>query len=157
MKGMKHLVQCHCVLPQFRSVDPPIFHRFVVFSVLGDDDVVVERVSKCPHCDALHRVTELGRSEIIHGRDGSSSVMNIEDVKSQLPSPLVAVLDRHKVDEATYEQALYYVNTYNTEDPIILARENLGGGKTSIKALWLRADRSLKIETTIRQEEVGVG
>ena len=83
--------------------------------------------------------------------------MNIEDVKSQLPSPLVAVLDRHKVDEATYEQALYYVYTYNTEDPIVLARENLGGGKTSIKALWLRADRSLKIETTIRQEEVGVG
>lgn len=154
MKGVKHLVQCHCVLPQFRGLDPPVFHKFVVFSVVGDDDAVVERVAKCPNCDALHRVTEIGRSEIIAGKDGSASVLDIEDVKSQLPTALVSVLDRHKVDEATYEQALYYVNTYNTEDPIVLARESLGDGKTSVKALWLRADRSLKIDTVVRQDEV---
>lgn len=154
MRGVKHLVQCHCVLPQFRGADPPIFHRFVVFSVLNDDDTVVERVARCPSCDALHRVIEIGRSEIVPGRDGSASVMDIEDVKSQLPTSLVTVLERHKVDEATYEQALYYVNTYNTEDPIVLAKESLGDGKTSIKALWLRADRSLRIETIVRQDEV---
>ena len=153
MRGIKHLVQCHCVLPQFRGADPPVFHKFVVFSVIDDSDAVVEKVSKCPNCDALHRVTELGKSEIAHGKDGSSSAMDIEDIKSQLPTALVSVLDRHKVDEATYEQALFFVNTYNTDDPIVLAREKMDG-KTSVKALWLRADRSLRIETIVRQDEV---
>jgi hypothetical protein len=154
MRGVKHLIQCHCVLPQFRGANPPIFHKFVVFSVVADDDTVVERVAKCPNCDALHKVTEIGQSEIIPGRDGSSSAIDIEDIKSQLPTSLLSVLERHKVDEATFEQALFYANTYNTEDPIVLARENLGDGKTSVKALWLRADRSLKIATIVRQDEV---
>ena len=153
MKGAKHLVQCHCVLPQFRGADPPVFHRFVVFSVIDGEDRVVEKVVKCPSCDALHRVTELGQSEIIHGRDGSASAMDVEDIKSQLPTSLVSVLERHKVDEATYEQALFYVNTYNTDDPIVLAREKMDG-RTSVKALWLRPDRSLRIETMVRQDEV---
>jgi hypothetical protein len=152
MKGVKHLIQCHCVLPQFRGADPPVFHKFVVFSVIDDSDAVVERVAKCPSCDAVHRVTEIGQSEIVHGRDGSSSAIDIEDVKSQLPTPIVSILERHKVDEATYEQALFYVNTYNSDDPIVLARETLDG-RTSVKALWIKPDRSLRIETIVRQEE----
>ena len=98
MKGVKHLIQCHCVLPQFRGADPPVFHKFVVFSVIDDSDAVVERVAKCPSCDAVHRVTEIGQSEIVHGRDGSSSAIDIEDVKSQRPTPIVSILERHKVD-----------------------------------------------------------
>jgi hypothetical protein len=153
MTGVKHLVQCHCVLPQFRNADPPIFHKFVVFSVVDNEDKVVEKISKCPNCDALHRVNEIGKSEIYHGRDGSSAVMDIEDVKSQLPTGLVAVLDRHKVDDATYEQALFYANTYESELPIVLAKERLENS-TSVKALWLRPDRSFRIETIVRQDEV---
>ena len=53
---------------------------------------------------------------------------------------------------ATYEQALFYVNTYNSDDPIVLARETLDG-RTSVKALWIKPDRSLRIETIVRQEE----
>jgi hypothetical protein len=153
MKGVKHLVQCHCVLPQFRGADPPIFHKFIVFSVIDDSDSVVEKVSKCPNCDALHRVTEVGKSEIVHGKDGSSAAMDIEDIKSQLPTSIASILDRHKVDEATYEQALFYVNTYNSDDPIVLAKERLEG-KATIKAMWIKPDRSVRIETIVRQEEV---
>ena len=152
MKGAKHLVQCHCVLPQFRAADPPIFHKFIVFSVIDENDAVVEKVAKCPNCDALHRVTEIGKSEIVHGKDGSSSVMDIEDIKSQLPTSIVTILDRHKVDDATYEQALFYVNTYNADDAIILARERLED-RTSIKAMWIKPDRSIKIDTIVRQED----
>ena len=154
MQGVKHLIQCHCVLPQFRGADPPIFHRFIVFSVIDDGDAVVEKVVKCPNCDALHRVTEVGRSEIVHGKDGSSAAVDIEDIKCQLPTSLSAVLDRHKVDESTYEQALFYVNTYNTSDPIVLTRERLDDGSVTVKSLWLRPDRSFRIESNIRQEEV---
>lgn len=153
MTGVKHLVQCHCVLPQFRGADPPIFHKFVVFSVVEKDDKVVEKISKCPNCDALHRVTEIGKSEIYHGKEGSSAVMDIEDIKSQLPTGLVSILDRHKVDDATYEQALFYTNTYETELPIVLAKERLENS-TSVKALWLKPDRTFRIETIVRQDEV---
>ena len=153
MRGVKHLIQCHCVLPQFKDVRPILFHQFVVFSVVDGDDKVVERLAKCPNCDALHSVTEIGKSSIAVGRDGSSSVIDIEDIKCQLPTALVSVLDRHKVDDATYEQALFHVNTLNSEDPIVLSRERLDD-KTSVKALWLRPDRSFRIETIVRQEEV---
>ncbi len=153
MRGIKHLVQCHCVLPQYRNTNPTIFHKFVVFSVIDDKDQIAEKVSKCPNCDALHRVTEIGKSEIVHGKDGSSAVMDVEDIKSQLPTSLATILDRHKVDDATYEQALFYVNTYNTDEPIVLAKERLDES-TSVKALWLRPDRSFRIETIVRQDEV---
>jgi len=153
VRGVKHLVQCHCVLPQFRNTNPTIFHKFVVFSVIDDKDQIAEKVSKCPNCDALHRVTEIGKSEIVHGRDGSSAAMDVEDIKSQLPTGLVTILDRHKVDDATYEQALFYVNTYNTDEPIVLAKERLEES-TSVKALWMRPDRSFRIETIVRQDEV---
>ena len=153
MRGAKHLIQCHCVLPQYRGANPTVFHKFVVFSVIDDQDAVSEKVVKCPNCDALHRVTEIGKSEIVHGKDGSSSAMDIEDIKSQLPTGLASILDRHKVDEATYEQALFHVNTYNSDEPIVLARERFDD-KVSIKALWLRPDRSFRIETIVRQEEV---
>jgi hypothetical protein len=153
MQGVKHLVQCHCVLPQFRGTNPTVFHKFVVFSVIDDQDAVTEKVVKCPNCDALHRVTEIGKSEIVPGKDGSSAAVDVEDIKCQLPTSLSAVLDRHKVDDSTYEQALFYVNTYNTTDPIVLARERLDDGSVTIKSLWMRPDRSFKIETAIRQEE----
>lgn len=130
-----------------------MFHKFVVFSVINDEDAVVEKVTKCPNCDALHSVSEIGKSEIAYGRDGSSSAIDIEDIKSQLPTGIASILDRHKVDEATYEQALFYVNTYNSDDPIVLAKERIEN-KVSVKAMWIRPDRSLKIETIVRQEEI---
>ena len=37
VEGVKHLIQCHCVLPQYRNANPPMFHKFVTFSVVDDD------------------------------------------------------------------------------------------------------------------------
>ena len=76
MNGFKHLVQCHCVLPQFRRRPEPVFHLFVVFSVLGNDDKVEPKYAECNNCGAVHHVTEVGQSEIGAAAVGQSEIKN---------------------------------------------------------------------------------
>ena len=54
MIGTKHLIQCHCVLPQFRKMDNPIFHKFVVYSRFSEESIVEERLVKCNNCDCKY-------------------------------------------------------------------------------------------------------
>ncbi len=38
MFGLKHMVECNCILPQYRNQTPAVFHQFVVFSIINRDD-----------------------------------------------------------------------------------------------------------------------
>ena len=43
MDSVNHLIECRCILPQYKkAIDPP-FHKFVVFSVIDKFDVVLEK------------------------------------------------------------------------------------------------------------------
>ena len=35
--GVKHLIECHCILPQFKKKQPPIYHKFTVYSKFNSD------------------------------------------------------------------------------------------------------------------------
>ena len=63
---VKHLVECHCVLPQYRNRQELVYHKFTVFSLL-EDDSVVEKLVRCNNCDAVHRVFDVCKSEIFIG------------------------------------------------------------------------------------------
>ena len=43
MPGIKHLIQCHCILPQYRNIDDPIFHKFIVFSKMDSNGDLIPR------------------------------------------------------------------------------------------------------------------
>ena len=63
--GQKHTIQCHCILPQYKGRKDPIFHKVVVFSVIGDDDKVQEKIVNCNNCGVPHRIIDICQSEII--------------------------------------------------------------------------------------------
>ena len=84
--GIKHLVSCHCVLPQFRKMKNPIFHKFVVFSKLENDNVV-PKIAKCNNCGVLHKVIDICKSEFIHGHEDSvRSIVQVDYIKLPLGS-----------------------------------------------------------------------
>ena len=123
-QGVKHLVKCRCVLPQFEELEDPPLHQFVVFSVIVDDQVIPKYV-QCNACDVVHKVTDICKSEIISGREHLSSVMTVDDIKMSLSEQLVAILEKHDVDYATWEQAKWIIENERWGEFIILSNEQI--------------------------------
>ena len=81
--GTKHLIQCHCVLPQYRKMDNPIFHKFVVYSKFDEDGKVQHRLARCNNCDAVHRIIDFCRSEIVTKiEDTDVTTIDLTNIKS---------------------------------------------------------------------------
>lgn len=145
-EGIKHLIQCHCVLPQFRNANPPIFHKFVVFSLV-EDDQVKEKIVQCNNCGVLHRVVDQCRSEIIFGKEESGSIRTVEDIELSLPERLAAYLKSQNVDIATWEQVEWVIE--NSEDVEIVIRRDEQAGRTNLKILTIRKDGNFKTRNEI--------
>ena len=103
MQGTKHLIECHCVLPQYRNIDNPVYHKFVVFSMLGDGGTVVPKFSQCNNCGVIHKIYDLCKSEIAAGKDELRSVVKADELKISIPSQLWDVLTTYDVDVAILE------------------------------------------------------
>lgn len=155
MRGIKHLIQCHCILPQYRNTPNPIFHRFVVFSVIDDDDAVVPKVVACNNCGAVHKVTEIWKSSIVIGRDDLQSAMTVEDISLSLPDNVVQVLKSYKVDLPTWEEVLFAFEQDAWGTEIVLTRDTVGE-LTQGKMLRLIGPPSrIKIESFTRDNLAG--
>ena len=85
MKGLKHLIECHCVLPQFRKRENPPYHKFVVFSLIDDSDTAIPKHARCNNCGVIHNVIDICKSEILPGQE-VGAVMTKKDCGMMLPS-----------------------------------------------------------------------
>ena len=128
MQGCKHLIECHCVLPQYRKLEKPIFHKFVVFSEVDDDGNVVPKMAQCNNCGAIHKVVDICVSEISPGRDESKSIVTKVDVARSLPTQLVEVLNEYEMGVADFEHAKFIVDNEQWGALIVLSREPEGDG-----------------------------
>jgi hypothetical protein len=146
IEGIKHLIQCHCVLPQYRGVNPPLFHKFVVFSLV-EDDQMREKISQCNNCGVLHRVFDHCRSEILFGKDASASVRTVEDVEIALPERLAAYLKSQNIDLSTWEQVEWLVE--NSQESELVIRRDEQAGKTNLKILTIKKDGSFRTRNEI--------
>lgn len=146
IEGIKHLIQCHCVLPQFRNANPPIFHKFVVFSLV-DDDQVREKIVQCNNCGVIHRVTDHCKSEILHGKEESGSIRTIEDIELSLPERLAAYLKSQNVDVATWEQVEWL--TENAQESEVVLRRDEQAEKTNLKILTIKKDGTFRTRNEI--------
>ena len=79
--GIKHLIECHCVLPQFRNRLDAVYHRFVVFSIIDADDNMVPKYAQCNNCGVIHKVIDVMTSEVALGNDNDAAVISIDDIK----------------------------------------------------------------------------
>ena len=151
MRGLKHLIQCHCILPQYRKMKDPLFHKFVVFSVVDEEDKVIEKFCHCNNCGVVHKIHDLCKSEIVVGRESSMSVMTKNDIKLSLPANLSKILETYECDLPVWEEVQFYYETNLEAPPIILTKEEFKGTVTG-KVLHMLGSTKVKIESFTREE-----
>lgn len=145
MQGIKHLIQCHCVLPQFKDRNDPVFHKFAVFSIIDDSDTVQPKFSQCNNCGIVHKVIDICRSELT-SKEESKSIPSIEDIKFSLSSELSRVLDSYQCDLATWEQAEWIFLNKLWNEWILLSRDEDDEGDIHGKRLVFSDEGRFRIE-----------
>lgn len=148
--GQKHLVRCRCVLPQFKKLQNPPAHQFTVFSII-DNDVVQQKFSQCTNCGVIHRITEIGRSEIVTGREAMGSILTIDDIKPSLPEAIVKILEKNSVDLPTYEFVQFIIENKQWGNFVVLTTD-LEGDVRQGKYLRILGETLFKVETFERLE-----
>tara|TARA_R110002012_G_C11269552_1_gene569242 strand:- start:77 stop:505 length:429 start_codon:yes stop_codon:yes gene_type:complete len=138
------------MLPQYKNRRDPVFHKFVVFSILDDSDEVVHKICQCNNCGVLHNVIDLCKSEIVRGVEESASIVTIDDLKFSLPKDIVSVLDSHKCDLPTWEYVKFIYDTEKWGEIIVISKEELDDF-THIKLMKIISENKINIESRTRK------
>jgi hypothetical protein len=145
VQGIKHLIQCHCILPQFKNAPEPVFHKFAVFSVIDDSDTVQPKFAQCNNCGIVHKVIDICHSELTT-KEEARSIPNVEDIKFSISPDLVRVLESYQCDIATWEQAEWIFLSKLWDQWIILTKEEDEFGDLHGKRLIFVDDGKFRIE-----------
>ena len=151
-KGFKHLIQCHCVLPQYRGIKPTFFHKIEVFSIMDNEDID-EKFIICDNCGYVHRVFDMCKSEIMTKHEMIISVRTIPEIKMSLDNNVSELLEKNNCHVSTWENVEFIIDNNLTGVPVVISRENIKG-KTSIKILVLKENGKFKIFNEIIENEV---
>jgi len=151
--GLKHLITCRCVLPQFKRRENPPQHQFVVFSILDDNDAVQPKFVQCNNCGIIHKVIEVNRSVIVAGREDMKSIADIDDIKLNLSPNLSALLEQNNADLPTWEAVQYAIVNEQWGSFIVLSTDEEDGLKQG-KYVRILGQNMFKVETFTREEVV---
>ena len=153
MRGQQHLIQCHCMLPQYRGRKEPVFHKFVVFSVIDDSDTVIPKYCQCNNCGAVHKVYDICKSEMITGRDELKTATTVSEVRRGLPSDIREVLDAYDCDLPIWENVLFIYLNKQWGQTVVLTRDTINN-EVQGKALRINGEDEILIENYIVRESV---
>jgi len=142
--GIKHIIECHCILPQFKKSPTPPYHKFVVFSIIDDNDVVQVKHAACNNCGVIHKVTDIMKSEVSLGNENVSSVINIDDIKLSLNDNIIKTLESYKASLATWEEAAFIFEYEKWGSTLVLSAAD-DGDQTVGKIIRINKN-SIKIE-----------
>lgn len=128
MKYIKHLIECQCTLSIFKEKTKPVYHKFPVFSLLDDDNIISKYVI-CDNCDVIHYVNEVAKSEIKWGKENLKSLITTkEDISFNLKSKnlghVAEILSINNCCVSDWEQCLYFVEN-NIEDNLVFNKEEI--------------------------------
>jgi len=143
--GHKHLVSCRCSLPQFKNMDDPPFHKFIVFSVIDDNENIASSYAQCNNCGVIHRITDICRSEIVN-REDLMTLPSIDDVRLGMNDQLAATLDRYKADLPTWQAVQYIIDNERWGDFVTLTSDELEGER-QVKYIQILGRNIFKIKT----------
>lgn len=119
---IKHLVSCRCVLAQFESMKHPPDHKFVVFSELDEDGMIIPSHAQCNNCGIIHRVTEVETSYTLK-RETLMSLQNIDDIKTSSPDWLIGILEQYQCELHVWQEAKFILDNNLWGRFIVLSKE----------------------------------
>lgn len=151
MNGIKHLVPCRCILPQFKQRKKPINHQFVVFSEIDDENNVKKKYVQCPNCGIIHKVTEISRSEVQKGKEHMSSIITIDEIRQSLDQKLAALLDTNQADIATWEEVAFIIEHEEWGRHVVLNKD-MDDDELHIKCLRVLSPSLFKVSNESRKE-----
>ena len=153
MRGQQHLIQCHCMLPQYRGRKDPVFHKFVVFSVIDESDTVIPKYVQCNNCGAVHKVYDICKSEMITGKDELNTVTTIDEIRRGLPTDIREILDAYDCDLPIWENVLFIYLNKMWGQTVVMTRDTING-EVQGKVLRLNDEDSILIENYIISENL---
>jgi hypothetical protein len=145
IKGVKHLLECNCTLPQYRDRAHRVFHKFMVFSIIDEEDKVISKYAQCNNCAIIHKVIEIGKSEFT-SKDESRALLTIEDVKRGIPPDVIEILDDHKLEIPYWEEVAFLYEHKRWNSHIVITSEE-ESGETINKLIRILGPASVRIET----------
>ena len=151
MQGVKHTVQCHCILPQYKNYANPVFHKFTVFSIIDDNDSCISKIVNCNNCGAAHRVFDLCKSELLTGKEDSRAAMKISDFKFSMPSSLYELLCSYDLEICDFEFAQFIIDNEKWNQSIVLSRETVESS-TEGKLVRFLSKEKFRVESFSHRE-----
>lgn len=129
MYGLKHLIECRCILAQFKNRPEPVFHKFVAFSVVDDNDNVIPKYTQCNNCGIIHKVIDVCKSQIMNGREEMRSIPSIDEIKLSLPERLTAIMESHNLELPHWEHAKFILDNERWGETITLSSDVIDNEK----------------------------
>ena len=159
MQGMKHIIECHCVLPQNRNESVPVYHKFIVFSEIDDSDTVVPKFVQCNNCGIVHKVIDICRSEIAAGKEELKTINTIKDIRMSIPDDVADLLDSYSCDLATWEHVEFIYRYQKWDEQIILARDTIDDEIQGKRATFKEKDGKVlvRLESFISRDIIKPG
>lgn len=147
---VKHLISCRCFLPQFKSMEIPPDHQFIVFSPLNEQGDINPHYAQCNNCGLIHKIFEVGLSQTLK-KESMLTLPTIDDIKHGLPDWIVGLLELHDCDLHIYQEAEFIIANQMWGRFVVLAKERddtmlLG------KLVQILGDDLYKVETFERDE-----
>lgn len=126
---IRHLIECQCILKIYEKRTKPLFHKFPVFSIISNDDII-EKYAECNNCGSIHRVYDVQESEIMWGKDGYEGlVTKIDDIRNNLENTghqkIVEILTTHKIDDVSLWENVEFLLENNASGMIILNKNSI--------------------------------
>jgi len=146
VETIKHLIECHCILPIFKNRTPVIYHKFAVFSKIDKNDKVIPKYVNCNNCGVVHFVTEICKSDIKIGKEDIGSIRTKEDIKLSLPEKIINVLDGSNCTVDLYEETEFILENQTFPRELILKREIINE-EHHLKILEIKDNNNFKIKS----------
>jgi hypothetical protein len=125
----------------------PPFHKFIVFSILEDDEIV-PKLAQCNNCGIVHRVVDVCRSEIINGKEHAHSILTIDDLRKNMSPQLAELLDSCDADLATWEAVRFIIDTEQWGNFVVVTSDSVDNMRQG-KYIRLLGKTLYKIDTFV--------
>ena len=143
------------MLPQYKNSPVPVFHKFIVFSVIDESDTVVPKYMQCNNCGIIHKVIDLCQTEVITGKEELRSLATIDELRFSLAEDIVRVLEVYDADLPTWEYVAFAIQNKAWNSRIVLSRDAVNENEDHGKMLIFSETGKMKIETFIQQNTMG--
>ena len=93
--------------------------------MIDESDTIVSKYVKCNHCEAVHKVYDVCKSEICIGKEDSMAVLQKKDIQMMIPTDIYDIMEAYNCDIPDFEHALFILQNKKYEEKVLLTKEVL--------------------------------